>query len=216
MTRGIGRKKGELTLYGKGDKVVYPMHGAGIIKDIVDKKFLSEKQKYYEMKMPIGDMIVSIPVNNIVEIGIRDVIATEVAHNVMQAFAEMTIDMSSNWNRRYRENMLKLKKGDALEVAYVVKCLMIREKMRGISTGERKMLSNAKQILISELVLAQAATSEEIMEYFNAEVDRYIEELVPQDGKVVAADIITPVTQPIAQEVAVEQEELEAVAVGQN
>lgn len=148
--------------YNIGDKVVYPMHGAGIIESIEEKKILNEKQKYYIMKMPLGDMKVMIPTENILEIGIRDVIEKTEALSVIDAFKEYGADTNSNWNRRYRENMLKIKTGDILEVAYVVKTLMLREKKKGLSTGERKMLNTSKQILISELALAQIAPAEEI------------------------------------------------------
>lgn len=150
--------------YNIGDKVVYPMHGAGIIESIEEKKILSEKQKYYIMRMPIGDMRVMVPTDNILEIGIRDVIEKNEALAVIEAFKEYGDDNNANWSGRYRENMLKIKTGDVLEVAYVVKTLMLRDKRKGLSTGERKMLNTSKQILISELALAQIDSPENIDE----------------------------------------------------
>ena len=159
-------------MYQIGDKVVYPMHGAGIIEAIEEKKILCERQQYYIMRMPIGDMKVMIPINNTVEIGIRNVIDQETAKDVIKTFENLCADFSSNWNKRYRENMLKIRSGDILEVAYVVKTLMLRERLKGLSTGERKMLNNARQILISELVLSQFSTQESI----EKELDRIVEE----------------------------------------
>ncbi|MBQ7717885.1 MAG: CarD family transcriptional regulator [Clostridia bacterium] len=151
-------------MYKIGDKVVYPMHGAGVIESIEEKEILGVTQKYYVMKMPFGDMKVMIPMSNCDEIGIRDIIDNEEADKVLAAFKDLSLDFNLNWNKRYRENMLKIKSGDVYEVARVVKALMGREKEKGLSTGERKMLTNAKRILISELVLAKNVEQEEIEE----------------------------------------------------
>jgi len=159
-------------MYNIGDKIVYPMHGAGVIESIEEKKFLKQKQSYYIMRMPIGDMKVMIPVGNTDEIGIRSVIDKEHACGVIKYFGELKADVNENWNKRYRENMIKIRSGDILEVLDVVKSLMLRDKLRGLSTSERKMLNNAKQIVISELVLSQAAVYEEI----EALMDKVIEE----------------------------------------
>lgn len=86
---------------------------------------------------------------------------------MIAAFENIQVEMDQNWNRRYRENMVRLKSGDLLEVAWVVKGLMLRDGMRGLSTGERKMLHFAKQILISELVLSQSSSYEEIEQRIN-------------------------------------------------
>ena len=142
--------------YHIGDKIVYPMHGAGIIESIEEDEILGRKQKYYIMKMPIGDMKVMIPIDNSESIGIREVIGLEEANRVLEEFKNCRTDMDVNWNKRYRENMLRIKSGDIYEIVYVVKNLMYRDKKRGLSTGERKMLNNAKQILVSELVIAKS------------------------------------------------------------
>lgn len=154
-------------MYNIGDKIVYPMHGAGIIEAIEEKEILGEKQKYYIMRMPIGDMKVMIPISNIDNIGIREVIDQKEAEGIIQIFKTGKTNMSSNWNKRYRENMEKIKSGSIYEVADVVKNLMYRDKEKGLSTGERKMLNNAKQILISELVLAKNTKQEVIEEIIN-------------------------------------------------
>lgn len=97
-----------------------------------------------------------IPTGNTQEIGVRPVVSDQEAENLISAMEHIEVDMTQNWNRRYRENMVRLKSGDLLEVARVVKGLLLREEQRGLSNGERKMLHTAKQILISELVLAQS------------------------------------------------------------
>ena len=141
-------------MYKIGDSVVYPMHGAGVIEDIEQKEILGKEQSYYVVRMPIGDMKVMVPMENAQGVGMRDVIDKQKAHEVLKSFRTVETDVIQNWNKRFRENMVKIKSGDVFEVAAVVKSLMLRDRQKGLSTGERKMLANAKQILISEIVVA--------------------------------------------------------------
>lgn len=138
-----------------GDKVVYPMHGAGVIEAIEEKEVLGETRKYYVMRMPIGDMKVMVPMDSVAEIGLRRVVDEEGVEKVLNILRDKKSTMSANWNHRYRANMEKIKSGNIFEVAEVVRNLILRDKEKGLSTGERKMLENAKRILISELVLAK-------------------------------------------------------------
>lgn len=149
-------------MYNVGDKIVYPMHGAGIIESIEEREILGEKQSYYIMRMPVGDMKVMIPTDNVDGIGIREVISCKEVDKVFSILCDHCTNMNSNWNKRYRENMTKLKSGDIFEIADVVRSLMLREKEKGLSTGERKMLNSARQILVSELVLAKGVNQFEI------------------------------------------------------
>lgn len=145
-----------------GDKIVHPMHGAGVVDSIVTKKVNGVVRDYYILKIPVGGMLVMIPTQNSVEIGVRSVVDSGEADRVIASMPGIEVDMTQNWNRRYRENMLRLKSGDLLEVATVVKGLILRDTDRGLSTGERKMLHSAKQILISEIVLSQNASYEDV------------------------------------------------------
>ncbi len=149
------------SLFQIGDKVVYPMHGAGIIEAIEEKEILGEKQKYYVMKMPVGNMQVMIPMANVSTLGLRQVVDTDSLEMVLDILKDQRQDLTSSWNHRYRKNMDKIKTGDIYEVARVVRDLMRREKEKGLSTGERKMLDNARQILISELVLVKEIDQEQ-------------------------------------------------------
>lgn len=157
-------------MFSIGDKVVYPMHGAGIIEAIEEKEILGKKRKYYIMKMPLGDMKVMIPLDNVEDIGLREIISLTEVEQVMAVLNDDISKMPKNWNRRYRANMDKIKSGDIYEVAAVVRNLMLRDKEKGLSTGERKMLSNAKQILISELVLARGIDEKTAEELINTTV----------------------------------------------
>ncbi len=142
-------------MFNIGDKVVYPMHGAGIIESIEEKEILGEKRRYYVMMIPVGNMKVMIPMDNVGSIGLREVADQEVIGLVESILQTDETPMSTNWNQRYRANMDKIRSGDIIEVADVVRNLVLRERQKGLSTGERKMLDNARQILVSEIVLAK-------------------------------------------------------------
>ena len=143
-----------------GDKVVHPMYGAGILESVVQRKVGGVVRDYYIMKLPERSMVVMIPTENSEEIGVRPVIDREQADRILASIPNIQVEMTTNWNHRYRENMERLKSGDLLEVAWVVKGLTQREASRGLSTGERKMLHAARQILISELVLSKSISYE--------------------------------------------------------
>lgn len=145
-----------------GDKVVHPMYGAGTLESVVQKKVSGVTREYYIMRLPERSMVVMIPVENSEEIGVRPVVDRERADAVLAAIPGIQVEMTSNWNHRYRENMERLKSGDLLEVARVVKGLTVRDTARGLSTGERKMLHSARQILISELVLSKSLSYEAV------------------------------------------------------
>ena len=149
-------------MFQNGDKVVHPMHGAGVIDSIVQRRVSGQVQEYYQLKLSVGNMVVMVPTDNTGEIGMRPVVSGAKAKQLMSEMEGIEVDMTSNWNRRYRENLVRLKSGDLLEVARVVKGLRRRESQRGLSNGERKMLHTAKQILISELVLAQSLPYETV------------------------------------------------------
>ena len=161
-----------------GDKIVYPNHGAGTIIGIETKEILGDEKQYYIMELPIGDMRVMIPIDKIDEIGVRGIIDEEEADQILALLKGDKSKMSQNWNRRYRANMEKLKTGDIYEVGGVVRDLTIRDEEKGLSTGEKKMLSNARQILISELVLAKDMDEEEVIDIIDNAFDNnpHIEE----------------------------------------
>ena len=145
-----------------GDKIVHPMHGAGVIDSIVQKKINGVVRDYYILKLPVDGMMVMIPTENCQEIGVRPVMHRDEADKVIAAMPDIEVEMTSNWNQRYRENMLRIKSGNLIEVARVIKGLMLRDGQRGLSTGERKMLHSAKHILISEIVLSQDVSYEDV------------------------------------------------------
>lgn len=162
-------------MFNVGDKIVYPMHGAGTIDAIEEKDILGEKQNYYIIKMP-GEVKVMVPISKAGDVGVRGIIDKEEAGKVLQVLEANETEMPNNWNKRYKENMEKMKSGNIYEVADVVRNLSYKQKEKGLSTGEKKMLNNAKQILVSELVLAEHASENEVENLVENKINLSFEE----------------------------------------
>ena len=154
-------------MYQIGDKVVHPMYGGGVVDSIVQKTVDGVVRDYYILKLPNRSMVVMVPTDNCEEIGVRRVVDQTQADQVMAAIPDIQVEMTANWNHRYRENMERMKSGDLIEVARVIKGITIRDQKRGMSTGARKMLHSAKQILLSELVLSKSVSYESAEEQLN-------------------------------------------------
>ncbi len=174
-------------MFNVGDKIVYPMHGAGVIDAIEEKDILGEKQAYYILKMP-GEVKVMVPTAKAEEIGVRSIIDKSSAEKVFRVLESDETEMSMNWNKRYRDNMDKMKSGDIYKVADVVRNLSFKQKEKGLSTGEKKMLNNAKQILVSELVLTEHSTKDEIEQMVDSKISTSYEEY-KVDSNISASDI---------------------------
>lgn len=150
-------------MFNIGDKVAYPMHGAGIIIAIEKKEILGEIREYFILQMPINNMQVMVPVGNMKEVGVRDILEKDEMDKVIKVLKENgEPDMPKNWNRRYRFNMEKIKSGNISEIAEVVRNLQTLDSEKSLSTGERKMLTNARQIIVSEMVLVYGKSVDEI------------------------------------------------------
>ena len=168
-------------MFNVGDKIVYPMHGAGTIDAIENKNILGEEQSYYVIKMP-GEVKVMVPTEKAEQIGVRSVINKEEASKVIAVLEHNETEMSQNWNKRYRDNMDKMKSGDIYEVADVVRNLSFKQKEKGLSTGEKKLLNNAKQILVSELVLVENTTNAEMEKLVDNKIDVSFKENREHEG----------------------------------
>lgn len=147
-------------MYHVGDKIVYPMHGAGVIEGIETKEILGVQREYYVFRTH-GRMKVMIPIEKCEEIGVRDIIDESKVDELIDVLKAESTPMPSNWNRRYRANMDKMKTGDILQVAEVARNLYRIEREKSLSNGEKKMLVSALQIMESELVLVKNISEEE-------------------------------------------------------
>lgn len=146
-----------------GEKISYPMHGAGYIEAIEEKTFLEEKKCYYVLKFSEGDIKVHVPVENAENAGLRQIISSDDYNRVIASFKSIDdVEESSNWNRRNRENLEKMKSGNVFEIASVIKSLLKRESKKNLSSSEKKMLGTSMQILVSELALASDKKDDEV------------------------------------------------------
>ncbi|MEI6453672.1 MAG: CarD family transcriptional regulator [Actinomycetes bacterium] len=137
-----------------GDKVVYPHHGAATIERKEKKEAFGEKKEYLVLKLAYGDLTLSVPVDNTEGVGLREVINDEEVAEVFAVLGKKEIRVPTNWSRRYKNHSEKLRSGDVYQVAEVVRNLSVRDKDKGLSAGEKRMLSRARQILVSELTFA--------------------------------------------------------------
>ena len=174
-----------------GDKIVYPMHGAGTIEAIEQKEMLGNSQDYYIIKMPIGDMKLMVPTNKADDIGVREVSDKNISDKVFDVLEKPKDKYvhDANWSKRYNTNVEKIKSGNILDVAEVVRDLSHRHMERGLSIGEKKMLATAKDILISEMVLSEGMSHDVLDEKIECAIkDSYAEglkvELGSQDSNV--------------------------------
>lgn len=149
-------------MYRIGDRVVYPMHGAGIIEGIEEREILGASQNYYILRLPTKDMKVMLPTDNADRLGVRGIVSEHTVTEVFEILKDKQSELSSNWNRRYRDNLELVKTGDIHDVARVVRDLQILDREKGLSTGERKMLCSTKQILVSELALVRNQNEKDI------------------------------------------------------
>ena len=145
-----------------GDQIVYPMHGAGVIADIEKCEVMGEEKSYYVLRMPIGNMKVMIPIDNVENIGLRDVISEDGVEKVAEVLADKPERAVGSWNKRFHATLTRMKSGDICDVAAVARNLILQDRIRKISSGERRLLDLAKQILVSELVYARGKTPDEV------------------------------------------------------
>ena len=138
-----------------GDKVVYPHHGAAVIEKRETKTAFGEEREYLVLRLAYGDLTLMVPADNTDEVGLREVINDEEVEEVFAVLRKKEARMPTNWSRRFKNHVEKLKSGDIYQVAEVVRNLSLREKDKGLSAGEKRMLAKARQILVSELALAE-------------------------------------------------------------
>ena len=179
-------------MFNVGDKIVHPMHGAGTISAIEEKNIGNETEEYYIISMP-GEVKVMVPIAKAEQIGVRNIIAESEVSKVFEILEEDETEMSNNWNKRYRDNMDKMRSGNIYEVADVVRNLSFKQKEKGLSTGEKKMLNNAKQILVSELVLAEHSSKDEIEQLVENKISMsFKENRMPQeDASPISKNIVS-------------------------
>jgi CarD family transcriptional regulator len=159
-------------VYRKGDTVVHREHGAAVITEISERDFLGETKKYLVLRLAYGDLTLMVPVDKTEDVGLRQVVSKQEVKKILDVLREDESKMASNWSRRFKNNMEKLHSGDPYQVAEVVKNLSIRERQKGLSAGEKRMLAQARRILVSELVFSLGCEEGEA----EGQIDRVLDE----------------------------------------
>lgn len=147
-----------------GDLVCYPMHGVGVVEAIEEQSVLGELTQYYVLRFVMGRMTAMVPVKKAESVGLRALVDADACRQVVDYLKNDEVSIESdNWNQRYRDNLDKLREGNIFSVAEVVKCLIARDREKGLSTGERKMFLTARQVLVAELAAASGKEEEEFL-----------------------------------------------------
>jgi CarD family transcriptional regulator len=180
-----------------GDKVVYPHHGAATIEKRERREAFGRKQDYLILRLAYGDLTLMVPADNAEIIGLRDIINDEEVEEVFAVLRKKEARMPTNWSRRFKNHVEKLKSGDIYQVAEVVRNLTIREKDKGLSAGEKRMLGKARQILVSELTFAlkldEEAAEDKLDEVLGKESGTKTRIIADDDDPPTRAEPITPV-----------------------
>lgn len=160
-----------------GDRVVYPMHGAGEVVGVEENEVGGVKQSYYILRMPMGNLKLMLPVDKIEEIGIRGVIGREQLDAVAEVLTARADRSVGSWNRRFHATLDRLKSGDIFEVAAVARNLSRQNLKRKISSGEHRLMDLSRQILISELVYVFGTTIEEVTAWVDEHITKNSDDL---------------------------------------
>ncbi len=159
-------------MFHKGDRVVYPHHGAAIIEDLQEREISGQTKTYFVLRLTQGDLTLMVPVDNSQQVGLREICSKREVKKVFDLLREEETHMPTNWSRRFKTNVEKLRSGDIFQVAEVVRNCSVREREKGLSAGEKRMLAKARQILVSELTFAVESDEE----HAEAMLDKVLEE----------------------------------------
>ena len=158
-----------------GDRIVYPMHGAGVIVEKTLKTILGVEKEYYILSIPVGEIRISVPIDKINDMGIRTIVDESEIESILDILKLKNVEINSNWNARYRENLEKLRLGELEGIAEVFRDLYTLDLDRGLSMAEKKLLHSSKKMLISELSVVEGKKV--------AEVEKNLENLFKNEEK---------------------------------
>jgi CarD family transcriptional regulator len=150
-----------------GDKVVHPHHGAGVVTRRETRVVLGEEREYLTIHIPLTDLVLNVPSDGAEAVGVRRVIGESVLEDLARTLTAGDIELEGNWNRRFRRNRDKIKTGDVFEIAEVIRHLAVRDRGRGLSSGERQLFARAKRMLAAEVQYARGTDEEEALAWID-------------------------------------------------
>ena len=163
---GLNARKTMNLPFKKGEKVVYPAHGVAVIEDIQTRVISGTERRFYMLRiLGTEKMTIMIPTEQVESVGLRRVIGKDMVEKIYRILRQRKVEVDTQtWNRRYREYTEKIKTGSPLEIAKVLRDLLVLKGDKELSFGERKMLDTARSLLVKELSIAKAHPEEKILE----------------------------------------------------
>ncbi len=148
-----------------GQRILYPHHGVVTLQSIEEREFSGCRSTYYVLRMESESLTLLVPTDAAEQVGLRPLISRKEVKKVLQSLSQkdgVQQENTSNWSRRFKEHVDKIRSGDVYQLAEVVKGLTLRERERGLSLGEKRTLQKARQILVEELAFASDTPREEM------------------------------------------------------
>lgn len=154
-----------------GDKVVYPNHGVGIIEQVARKSIAGTTSSFYRLRILSTDSTVMVPVGNTSTVGLRKVLTRNQISRVFKLLRNGEVATYDDWKGRFQANSDKMRTGDIMAVAEVLKSLTMLNEVKPLSYRERKMLDRARFLLVSELSEASNKTPDKLEEQLDSALD---------------------------------------------
>lgn len=153
-----------MTLFQVGEKVVYPNQGIGTIENISSRTFGTRFERFYLLRLTYTDMTVMVPFSHVDEIGLRKITRNGEVSRVLAFLAEGTCQMKSDWKDRFKENSDKMRHGSLLQIAEVLKILLMLQIAKPLSFREKNMLQRARRLLITELSISRGLAEGDVVD----------------------------------------------------
>jgi CarD family transcriptional regulator len=160
-------------MYRVGTKVVYPTHGVGLIEAIERKVVSGRRHSFYILRIIGNGMTIMVPTKNVARVGLREVISPSEIPKVIEILRQGDVEISPNWNRRFKENLERIKSGSVYEVAVVLRKLVQLQRARNLSFGEQKMLENVRELIVSEISHASDLAEEAVRALVDTAVNHH-------------------------------------------
>lgn len=153
-----------MTLFQIGEKIVYPNHGIGTVENISTRCFGSQPERFYLLRLTYTSMTVMVPFSHVEEIGLRRVTRNGEVARVLSFLADGTCKRKGDWKDRFKENSDRMRNGSLLEIAEVLKTLLILQLQKPLSFREKKMLDRARHMLITELTISRGLAEGQVVD----------------------------------------------------
>jgi CarD family transcriptional regulator len=143
-----------------GDKVVYPNQGVGIVEQISTRNLTGQPEMFYLLKLNSTSMRVMVPLSSVANVGLRRVTRSSEIGTILEYLQNGRCKSGGDWKGRFKENSEKMRNGSLMQVAEVLKVLIILNQAKPLSFREKKMLDRSWQLLVDEIAVARGQAKE--------------------------------------------------------